>query len=312
MKKNAAYTGALAGLFAACVVLLVVFFFVLPAVRQEAQGRTEKSGRAEKDLCLHRAFEETETFDTQDGVFFEKEAAGRNLPLPDMPKPAKKGTLVFVFDDAGHNLAQLDRFLKLPFPCTIAVLPKLPASKEAAAKIRAAGKEVILHQPMQALNVNIDPGPGAVKPGMDFEEIKKTVASNIDDLAPIAGMNNHEGSLITADAYSMQAVLEVCMEKGLFFLDSRTTVNSAASEVAESLHFPIWERSVFIDNKKTKEYMRKQIISGTEIAMQKGEVVLIGHVFTAELADLLAEMYPQLAEDGFTFSTISALKNNAE
>jgi hypothetical protein len=53
------------------------------------------------------------------------------------------GTLVFVIDDAGNNLRELEPFLRIPGPLTIAVLPGLPYSAEAARRIRAAGKEVI-------------------------------------------------------------------------------------------------------------------------------------------------------------------------
>ena len=61
------------------------------------------------------------------------------------------GTLVFVIDDAGNNLRELEPFLNISGPLTIAVLPGLPHSAEAAKRIREAGKEVILHQPMEAL-----------------------------------------------------------------------------------------------------------------------------------------------------------------
>ena len=63
------------------------------------------------------------------------------------------GTLIFVFDDAGHNMTQLQPFLELPFPITVAVLPGLDYSAQAAQKARTSGKEVILHQPMQAKTV---------------------------------------------------------------------------------------------------------------------------------------------------------------
>ena len=80
---------------------------------------------------------------------------------------AKNGAqLVFVFDDGGQNLAHLKSFLQLPFPITVAVLPRIAHSKESASQIRASGNEVILHQPMQSINPSVNPGPGAIKPGM--------------------------------------------------------------------------------------------------------------------------------------------------
>lgn len=224
--------------------------------------------------------------------------------LPELPI-LKKGVLFFVFDDAGHNTRQLQYFLDLPFKCTVAVLPCLPMSKECAELTRLAGKEVILHQPMQAENLSIDPGDGAVKKGMDAAEIKKIVKENIEEIAPIAGMNNHEGSLITADEYAMSAVLEAVQEKGIFFLDSKTTARSAAAKVAAAKNMRIFERDVFLDNEKDAEYMRAQIIAGLEIAQKQGQAVMIGHVFTVELAKILSEMYYELEKEGYEFSVLS-------
>lgn len=226
------------------------------------------------------------------------------MGVPELPV-LHKGILFFVFDDAGHNTTQLRHFLDLPFKCTIAVLPRLSKSKECAELTRLAGKEVILHQPMQAENPDIDPGGGAIKKGMSIEQIKKITVENIEEIAPIAGMNNHEGSLITANEYAMSAVLEAVREKGIFFLDSRTTPRSAASKAAAALNMRIFERDVFIDNEKNIEYMRNQIIEGLKIAQKKGHAVMIGHVFTVQLASLLKEMYYDLEKEGYEFSVLS-------
>lgn len=228
---------------------------------------------------------------------------------PPVPKP-HKGTLIFVFDDAGHNLAQLQYFLRLPFPCTIAVLPRLAHSAEAARRIRAAGKECILHQPMQAINPNVNPGQGAIKPGMTAAQIRETLNKNIEELWPIAGMNNHEGSLITADENAMQAVLDTVAEKHIYFLDSRTNVHTVVPRIAKERNMVIWERSVFIDNDKNRKAMENEIKKGLKIAEQRGCSIMIGHVFTVELAELLTEMYPTLVEEGYSLSTIAQFAAN--
>lgn len=229
-------------------------------------------------------------------------------PIKELPELPKKGTLIFVFDDAGHNLEQLKFFLNLPFQCTIAVLPHLAKSVEAAKQIRAAGKEVILHQPMQAFDLNIDPGPGAIKPKMLPDEIRKILSENVAEIAPIAGMNNHEGSLITSDESMIKTVLEFCQEKGIYYLDSRTSSKTVVAQTAKKINFPIWERAVFLDNEKTMEHFKKQIAAGLEIASIKGSAIMIGHVFSPDLAILLKEMYPALIEEGYNFSSISKMK----
>ena len=376
-KSKINYTGAIAGFFAVCVIMLAVFLFIIPSVKNKDETanktqiakeqekikeekpkiaekppieskakdkHTEKSKEAEMQTAKNQPKEaakkavpdklkETETqtaknqpkesekpsketkakkpespIITDKPKPQEQEPDASAYPIQDLPELPSKGKLIFVFDDAGHNLEQLQYFLDLPFPCTIAVLPKLPNSRETARRIRAAGKELILHQPMQALNPNINPGDGAVKPGMDREEIKKIVASNVEEIGPIAGMNNHEGSLITSDEEAMEAVLELCREKNIYFLDSRTSSKSVVPQVAKKLNMNIWERAVFLDNKRDKAYMKKQIIEGLEIASQRGEAIMIGHVFTVDLAILLKEMYSDLTQEGYTFSTISKSK----
>ena len=352
-KSKINYTGAIAGFLAVSVIMLAVFLFIIPSVKNkdETANKTqiakkqekikeEKPKIAEKPPIESKAkdkhTEKTKETETQTAKNQPKEIekTGREnkakkpespiitdkpkpqeqepdasaYPIQDLPELPSKGKLIFVFDDAGHNLEQLQYFLDLPFPCTIAVLPKLPNSRETARRIRAAGKELILHQPMQAVNQNINPGEGAVKPGMSREEIKKIVASNVEEIGPIAGMNNHEGSLITSDEKAMEAVLELCREKNIYFLDSRTSSKSVVPQVAKKLNMSIWERAVFLDNKRDKAYMKKQIIDGLEIASQRGEAIMIGHVFTVDLAILLKEMYSDLTQEGYTFSTISKSK----
>lgn len=376
-KSKINYTGAIAGFLAVCIIMLAVFLFIIPSVKNkdETTNKTQIAKEQEKieeekpkttekppieSKAKDKRTEKTKEAETQASKNLPKEAAKKTLhdkpkeiekpeaknlpkesekagrenkakksenpiitdkpkpqeqepdvsayPIQDLPELPSKGKLIFVFDDAGHNLEQLQYFLDLPFPCTIAVLPKLPNSRETARRIRAAGKELILHQPMQALNPNINPGDGAVKPGMNREEIKKIVASNVEEIGPIAGMNNHEGSLITSDEKAMEAVLELCKEKNIYFLDSRTSSKSVVPQVAKKLNMNIWERAVFLDNKKDKAYMKKQIIEGLEIASQRGEAIMIGHVFTVDLAILLKEMYSDLTQEGYTFSTISKSK----
>jgi polysaccharide deacetylase 2 family uncharacterized protein YibQ len=212
--------------------------------------------------------------------------------------------LAFVIDDAGNNLRELEPFLRIPGPLTIAVLPGLPYSAEAARRIRAAGKEVFLHQPMEAIGGQ-NPGPGAVYSGMSGAEIRAVLAANVAEIGPVAGMNNHQGSKITMDEAAMEIVLAFCRENGLYFLDSRTTAETAAPEAARRLGIKIGERDVFIDNIQEKASMIRYIAEGMKKSDQKGAAVLIGHTWSTELAAALEELYPDLVEEGYSLSTIS-------
>jgi len=220
-------------------------------------------------------------------------------------RPAENvGNLIFVIDDAGNNLRELEPFLRMTHPVTIAVLPGLPHSAEAANRARAAGKEVILHQPMEAVGGQ-DPGPGAIYYGMSAEEIRAVLSRNIAEVGPVVGMNNHQGSRITMNEEMMRIILEFCKEHDLFFLDSRTTSESVVPAVARQMGKQIAERNIFIDNEQNRDSMTRFISMGLTRAQRAGSAVMIGHAWSPQLAPLLAEKFPTLIEQGFNVISIS-------
>ena len=229
------------------------------------------------------------------------------VPVFDIPPAVKAAVLVFVFDDAGLNPANVKRYTVLPFPVTIAVLPKLSHSRECADITRTSGNEVILHQPMQAVNLKVNPGPGAILPEMSTFEIASVLKENLSEIGPVKGLNNHEGSLITQDVIKIGTVLDVADEVGIFFLDSRTTAETKAPQAALERGMQIYERDVFIDDVITRRVMLSEIYRGINIANKKGAAIMIGHVDKSVgiLPALLADLYPHLVKNGYRFSTVS-------
>ena len=233
--------------------------------------------------------------------------------LPFLIPPAQNGaTLVFVIDDAGMNAEYTKRYASLPFPLTIAVLPKLLHSKDCAYIVRSSGKELILHQPMQSLNHNLDPGPGKISVDMSFSQISSIINENLAEIGPgVKGLNNHEGSEVTQDVLRIGAVLDVCLENKIYFLDSRTTANTKAPQAALERDMTIFEKSgPYIDNIVSREAMLKEIYKSLEAANKNGSAIVIAHVDkSAEiLPKLLEQMYPYLLKAGYRFATPSTLR----
>ena len=239
------------------------------------------------------------------------ESAGKSGVTPaGVPSYQSAGTLIFVFDDAGHNMSQLQPFLELPFPVTIAVLPGLEYSSQAAQKARSSGKEVLLHQPMQAKNRSVNPGPGAIEPNMTPDEVYDLVRQNLAEVGPVSGINNHEGSLITENENLMGAVMDVCRAEQLYFLDSRTTSASVAKKIASQRGLPIWERSVFLDNTQNRKDIETAVRLGMEMASKNGSAIMIGHIWTGILPAILVDLYPEMIMQGYTISTISKSRSH--
>ena len=241
----------------------------------------------------------------------EEEASDVTVPVqkPVVEKPVSgsRGSLIFVIDDVGNSLEQLDRFLKIPGPVVFAVMPERRYTEESVKRIKASGKMVIVHQPMEPVG-NADPGKGAIYVDMDEDEIIKTLEENLRSVGPVTGINNHMGSKVTTDPETMKVVLNFLKERKMFFLDSVTNTNLVGSELALEIGVPYLKRnSMFLDNESDRESVLSAIKKGQETAEKKGHAVMIGHVMTESLAELLMELYPTFMEDGFTVKDLSDL-----
>lgn len=239
----------------------------------------------------------------------KKDLQGRAVDIPEIPVARPGAKLIVIFDDGGQNLQQLEKCLALPFPVTIAILPKLSYSKSAADKTRAAGKDVMLHQPMQAIarsdGTVPNPGEGALKTDMSLYEIERVVRENIAEIGPVVGLNNHEGSAICEDESRIGVVLNVANDNGIFFLDSRTTSQTRVPQAAMSMGYSYYERNVFLDNTKNRADIIAEIMRGVSIANKTGAAIMIGHVWSADvLPPILAELYPLLRAKGYEFTTV--------
>ncbi len=141
---------------------------------------------------------------------------------------------------------------------------------------------------------------------MTGEEIKSILFNNITEVGPITGMNNHEGSAITADAEKMAVIMQFCSQEGIYFLDSRTNVETKVPYVASELGYSYYERNIFLDNEKTAANALAELKKGLDLANKNGSVIMIGHIWSADfLPEFLQDVYPELKAQGYTFSTVS-------
>jgi polysaccharide deacetylase 2 family uncharacterized protein YibQ len=201
-------------------------------------------------------------------------------------------------------MKELEAFLRLPFPITVAVLPQLPYSAQAARAVRAAGKELILHQPMEALGGQ-NPGPGAILADMSPAEAQRIVEENLRTVPGAMGMNNHMGSAVTTRPAIMDAVAAIAKKCGIYYLDSLTISGTASHEAALREGIRYWERDVFLDNAPDRASIIRAVEDGKKRADTGRPAVMIGHVWSAELAQTMMDLYPQLVAEGYSLSTIS-------
>ena len=240
----------------------------------------------------------------------EEESPEREPEAPVSPpierEPEKGDKIYLVVDDAGHDVAELKPYLSLPVPLTVAVLPGRKESQVVVKAALAAGKEIILHLPMEPVG-KADPGAGAIRSDQTDEEIRSILRSHLEDLPGIIGVNNHMGSRATADSRVMDVVMSVLAEEGLFFLDSRTTAKSVAREAAKRHGVAFRERNVFLDNDRSDDAVLRQLSEAATLAGKEGYSVAIGHVTSPTVARAVAKHHAELARKGIAVAPLSEL-----
>lgn len=218
--------------------------------------------------------------------------------------PAVRGQLALVIDDAGYDLADLEPFLELPMPLAVAVLPNLPNSAAAARRVREAGKDLLLHLPLEPEGEE-DPGPGALLTSHSAADIERLLDAALASVPGAVGVNNHMGSKATADRAFMDVLLDALDRRGLFFVDSRTTAQTVAGTEAERLGVPYLSRKVFLD--AVDGDIEGSLAQAMEVAERTGVAVAIGHVQTDGLAAILRRATDRMGRSGVRPAKISAL-----
>jgi len=202
--------------------------------------------------------------------------------------------VAIVIDDLGYRPRLDYAAIAVPRLESFAILPHTPLATALAERLHAAGKEVLVHLPMEARNHNELLGPGALLAAMTRDEFVATARSALDAFPRARGLNNHMGSLLTGDAERMAWLMEVVAERSeLLFLDSRTTSHSAARAAARDAAVPFLARDIFLDNERDERYINARLDELVRHAELRGDAIGIGHPYPETLA-VLARRLPGL------------------
>ncbi len=197
---------------------------------------------------------------------------------------AQAADLAVVIDDVGYNKVRGLRAIDLPGPVTIAVLPFAPHTQALIQRAAESGKDIIIHQPMEPT-----PSPHALEErgtltlAMDTQRFDDLVSAALDAVPMGVGLSNHTGSLLTQHHRPMQQLMNVLNHRGLYFLDSRTSAQTVALDVARQSGVPAVKRDVFLDHDPSPQAIHEAFERALKIARKQGYAVLIGHPYATSL-----------------------------
>ncbi|MDD5656136.1 MAG: divergent polysaccharide deacetylase family protein [Elusimicrobia bacterium] len=216
-----------------------------------------------------------------------------------------------VLDDFGLNYRKTPpdaEWLRLGFPLTCAVMPESPRTKAAAAAVKAAGKELIIHFPFDPF-LRLKLAQDRVLPE-DKRLVDELLAKSLKAIPGGAGLNTHRSDRATRNGPLMAAFTAELKGKAGFFLDSRVSPKSVAYEQARAAGLPAAVNDLFLEapgHYNDEAFCRRVLRQAALRARRRGSAVVIGHHYFRATLECLKIEVPKLQGEGITFVPVSAL-----
>lgn len=215
--------------------------------------------------------------------------------------------VAIIIDDLGYERRLGERAIRLPGPVTYAVLPGTPNGTRLARLAHDSGKEVLLHLPMEAVNHEDPDEPGLLQLDMTRAGFAEVVSTNLASVPHVSGINTHRGSLLTRHPGHMGWLMEEIVDRGdLYFVDSYTTAESIALEIAVEHGVPAVRRDVFLDPDPSLATIEREFARLKKIADEQGFAIGIGHPYPGTLGYLELAL-PRLEQEGYSLVSMGEL-----
>jgi polysaccharide deacetylase 2 family uncharacterized protein YibQ len=223
-------------------------------------------------------------------------------PAPPVAKARPLPAIAILIDDMGNDVGQNRRAIALPKEVSLSFLPDPSETPRLAEEAHRAGHEIMVHVPMESPRDRDGSLKNALRRDLPEEENIRRLDWALSRVPFYAGINNHEGSLFTADRLALIPVAERLYGRGVFFLDSRTTALTQVVPVARAFGVPSSDRDIFLDDDPSSPAVQAQLRELERTARANGVAIAIGHPHAATL-DILTRWCE--TQQGFRLIPIS-------
>lgn len=173
---------------------------------------------------------------------------------------------------------------------------------------RARGHEVMLDLPMEpATFPNDDPGPQALLIGLTPQENLNRLDWVLSRGSAYVGVAGSMGSRFTASREAVGPVLREVKERGLLFLDRRTSEESVVPSIAEEMGLPYAVNDRSVDEQQASRVAIDARLAQVErIALADGAAVAMAQPYPVSI-ERIAEWAGELTARGIAMAPISAV-----
>ena len=195
----------------------------------------------------------------------------------------------------------------LPADVTLAFSPYGADIDAWMQRARRNGHEVLIGLPMEPTSYpNVDPGPYGLLMQLPAEENLNRLAWVLSRGSGYAGVITMMGSRFTTSHKALRPVLTEIRNRGLMFVDGRTTDKSVAGMMASLLGLPQVVNESYIDRDGNAVAIDSRLEELESMARQDGAAVAVGQPF-ADTVDRIAAWAGGLDAKGLALVPVSSL-----
>lgn len=227
---------------------------------------------------------------------------GRKVPPPgNMPR------LAVIVSGLGLSGDATKRAIDLPKEVTLSFTPYGLRLETDVAAARQAGHEVLLDLPMEPISYPADdPGPHTLLTSLNPGDNIARLDWLLSRFRAYVGVVTHMGSRFTASPDPLRLILRALKDRGLMFVDSRSTSNSVAGDLARQINLPHASNNRFIDHDPSSRAIDQSLAAAEGQARARGVALVVARPFPVTL-ERMAQWLPMLKSRGIEIVPVTAI-----
>lgn len=224
------------------------------------------------------------------------------------PPEDGRARIVIIVSEIGLSRARSrDAIDRLPEAVTMAVMAYADDRASWVDDIRAAGHEALLAVPMEPEDYpRIDPGPGPLLTNMDDLENLARYDKALSNASGVVGVLAHMGGRFLAESARMRPILAATVDRGLLFVDSRASPDSAVEALSRGRELHVLLNDRFIDVEPSQQAIAQRLDELEAIAARQGHAVGIALPYPVSI-ELIRAWAADLETRGAVLAPASAV-----
>ena len=215
--------------------------------------------------------------------------------------------LAIIVSGLGLSADATQRAIRLPKEVTLSFTPYGADLEAAVTAAREVGHEVLLDLPMEPISYPADdPGPHTLLTSLNPSENIARLDWLLGRFKGYVGVINHMGSRFTTSPDSLRPILRSLKERGLMFVDSRSTSKSVAGGLARQIQLPRAVNDRFLDHEPTLGAIDQSFAAAEGDSRARGAALVVARPFPITL-ERMAAWLPMLESRGIEIVPVTAL-----